>query len=93
MPFEVTVVHRAHEPDPLGARPSVCHSDRWWTHPLAAAGRVFGLDLVLLHAPSAWDFREEVIVAGPLADVGVGRSSSRSAPQLTGTTWRAGAGR
>lgn len=32
-------------------------------------GRVFGLDLVLLHAPSVWDFREEVIVQGPLADV------------------------
>lgn len=31
--------------------------------------RVFGLDLVLLHAPSVWDFREEVIVQGPLADV------------------------
>lgn len=25
--------------------------------------------MVLLHAPSVWDFREEVIVAGPLADV------------------------
>jgi B12-binding domain/radical SAM domain protein len=35
----------------------------------AAVGRVFGLDLVLLHAPSVWDFREEVIVQGPLADV------------------------
>src|SRR5665213_1770916 len=34
-----------------------------------AAGRVFGLDLVLLHAPSVWDFREEVILQGPLADV------------------------
>jgi B12-binding domain/radical SAM domain protein len=32
-------------------------------------GRVFGLDLVLLHAPSVWDFRDEVIVQGPLADV------------------------
>ncbi len=32
-------------------------------------GRVFGLDLVLLHAPSVWDFREEVILQGPLADV------------------------
>lgn len=31
--------------------------------------RVFGLDLVLLHAPSVWDFRKEVIVQGPLADV------------------------
>lgn len=31
--------------------------------------RVFGLDLVLLHAPSVWDFREETIVQGPLADV------------------------
>ncbi|MCU1593535.1 MAG: B12-binding domain/radical domain protein Ta0216 family [Frankiales bacterium] len=31
--------------------------------------RVFGLDLVLLHAPSVWDFREEIIVQGPLADV------------------------
>ena len=34
-----------------------------------AAGRVFGLDLVLLHAPSVWDFRQEVILQGPLADV------------------------
>lgn len=32
-------------------------------------GRVFGLDLVLLHAPSVWDFRDEVIIQGPLADV------------------------
>src|ERR1700712_3794702 len=31
--------------------------------------RVFGLDLMLLHAPSVWDFREEVILQGPLADV------------------------
>jgi len=31
--------------------------------------RVFGLDLVLLHAPSVWDFRTEVILQGPLADV------------------------
>jgi B12-binding domain/radical SAM domain protein len=35
----------------------------------SAASRVFGLDLVLLHAPSVWDFREEVILQGPLADV------------------------
>ncbi|MDA8068860.1 MAG: TIGR04190 family B12-binding domain/radical SAM domain protein [Actinomycetota bacterium] len=34
-----------------------------------ARGRVFGLDLVLLHAPSVWDFREDVILEGPLADV------------------------
>jgi hypothetical protein len=32
-------------------------------------GRVFGLDLVLLHAPSVWDFRRGVILQGPLADV------------------------
>lgn len=32
-------------------------------------GRVFGLDLVLLHAPSVWDFRDEVIIQGPLADM------------------------
>jgi hypothetical protein len=31
--------------------------------------RVFGLDLVLLHAPSVWDFRNEVILQGPIADV------------------------
>jgi len=31
--------------------------------------RVFGLDLVLLHAPEVWDFRKEVILQGPLADV------------------------
>jgi B12-binding domain/radical SAM domain protein len=31
--------------------------------------RVFGVDLVLLHAPSVWDFRDEVLVRGPLADV------------------------
>jgi radical SAM superfamily enzyme YgiQ (UPF0313 family) len=37
--------------------------------PRTALGRVFGLDLVLLHAPSVWDFREEVILQGPLADV------------------------
>jgi hypothetical protein len=35
----------------------------------AAVRRAFGLDLVLLHAPSVWDFRDEVIVSGPLADV------------------------
>jgi B12-binding domain/radical SAM domain protein len=38
-------------------------------HRRAAFERVFGLDLVLLHAPSVWDFREEIIVQGPLADV------------------------
>jgi B12-binding domain/radical SAM domain protein len=35
----------------------------------SALGRIFGLDLVLLHAPSVWDFRNEVILEGPLADV------------------------
>jgi B12-binding domain/radical SAM domain protein len=35
----------------------------------AGLQRVFGLDLVLLHAPSVWDFREQVILSGPLADV------------------------
>ena len=35
----------------------------------SAAARVFGLDLVLLHAPSVWDFREQTILQGPLADV------------------------
>lgn len=30
---------------------------------------MFGLDLVVLHAPSLWVFREELIVQGPLADV------------------------
>jgi B12-binding domain/radical SAM domain protein len=45
---------------------------RRWPKPTQhrhALSRVFGLDLVLLHAPSVWDFREEVIVQGPLADV------------------------
>lgn len=28
--------------------------------------RIFALDLVLLHAPSVWDFRQEVILQGPL---------------------------
>jgi len=37
--------------------------------PHRALRRVFGLDLVLLHAPSVWDFRHEVILQGPLADV------------------------
>ena len=41
--------------------------------PLAGARgawrRVFEADLILLHAPSVWDFREEVILQGPLADV------------------------
>ncbi len=31
--------------------------------------RVFESDLILLHAPSVWDFRKEVILQGPLADV------------------------
>jgi radical SAM superfamily enzyme YgiQ (UPF0313 family) len=35
----------------------------------AGMQRVFGLDLVLLHAPSVWDFRERVILMGRLADV------------------------
>jgi B12-binding domain/radical SAM domain protein len=35
----------------------------------SAFSRVFGLDLILLHAPSVWDFREEIILQGPLADV------------------------
>lgn len=30
---------------------------------------MFGLDLVLLHAPSVWDFRDETIVQGRLTDV------------------------
>jgi len=30
---------------------------------------VFEPDLILLHAPSVWDFRQEVILQGPLADV------------------------
>ena len=38
-------------------------------HLESALGRVFGLDLVLLHAPSVWDFRKEVILQGPLAEV------------------------
>ncbi|MHB8219782.1 MAG: TIGR04190 family B12-binding domain/radical SAM domain protein [Acidimicrobiales bacterium] len=35
----------------------------------SALRRVFGIDLVLLHAPAVWDFREKVILQGPLADV------------------------
>lgn len=35
----------------------------------SSLGRVFSLDMVLLHAPSVWDFRNEVIIQGPLADV------------------------
>lgn len=35
----------------------------------SALKRVFGIDLVLLHPPSVWDFRKEVILQGPLADV------------------------
>jgi B12-binding domain/radical SAM domain protein len=31
--------------------------------------RIFEPHLVLLHAPSVWDFREKVILQGPLADV------------------------
>lgn len=31
--------------------------------------RVFGADLVLLHAPSVWDFRAEPVLRGPVADV------------------------
>jgi hypothetical protein len=34
-----------------------------------AFARIFELDLVLFHAPSVWDFRKEVILQGPLADV------------------------
>lgn len=34
-----------------------------------ALKRTFGPDMVLLHAPSVWDFRKEVILQGPLADV------------------------
>jgi B12-binding domain/radical SAM domain protein len=59
---------------------SVCHSPTLRSHtgtePSLGAGRangplgrVFRLDLVLLHAPSVWDFRREVILEGPLADV------------------------
>jgi B12-binding domain/radical SAM domain protein len=51
------------------ARPSAIRRWARATSPRAARDRVFGLDLVLLHAPSVWDFREEVIVQGPLADV------------------------
>ena len=42
-----------------------------WSWPRASrgVGAVFGLDLVLLHAPSVYDFRDEVILQGPVADV------------------------
>jgi B12-binding domain/radical SAM domain protein len=47
----------------------VARATRRWRAIRPAMGRVFGLDLVLLHAPSVWDFRDEIIVQGPLADV------------------------
>jgi B12-binding domain/radical SAM domain protein len=40
-----------------------------WPRPARGAGAVFGLDLVLLHAPSVYDFRDQVILQGPVADV------------------------
>lgn len=33
------------------------------------AGAVFGLDVALIHAPSVFDFRDQVILQGPVADV------------------------
>jgi len=42
------------------------HGGRQHRRPL---GHVFHLDRALLHAPSVWDFREEVILQGPLADM------------------------
>ena len=53
---------RTRGPDRSATRP-------WFAGVRDAPRRVFGLDLVLPHAPSVWDFREEVIVQGPLADV------------------------
>lgn len=56
-----------------------------------AWGRVLGLDLVLLHAPSVWDFRDEVILGGPLADAIPSTGSSRctrSASLPSPRTWR-----
>jgi B12-binding domain/radical SAM domain protein len=41
----------------------------WCKRARGRTGRVFGADLVLLHAPSVWDFRKETILQGPLADV------------------------
>ncbi len=35
----------------------------------SALGRIFGLDLVLLHTSSVWDFHKEVILQGPVAEV------------------------
>ena len=42
-----------------------------WSWPRSPRGvaAVFGLDLVLLHAPSVYDFRDQVILQGPVADV------------------------
>lgn len=42
---------------------------RYVTRLGGAARRIFSLDLVLLHAPSVWDFREQAMLQGPLADV------------------------
>ena len=55
----------------MTSRSATAHAEgkRPWVRARAAASRVFGLDLILLHAPSVWDFRDEVILQGPLADV------------------------
>jgi hypothetical protein len=55
-----------HPRDDQGAQQHVSRRSNRWR---SSWRRVFGLDLVLLHAPSVWDFREEIILQGPLADV------------------------
>ncbi|HZD22937.1 MAG TPA: TIGR04190 family B12-binding domain/radical SAM domain protein [Acidimicrobiia bacterium] len=48
-----------------------CRTEHGSTRPRLHRGAraVFGLDLVLVHAPSVFDFRDQVILQGPVADV------------------------
>jgi B12-binding domain/radical SAM domain protein len=59
----MSAVSVSKQPDRVRSRSARSRSHR------GGLRRVFALDLVLLHAPSVWDFRKEVILQGPLADV------------------------
>ena len=45
-----------------------CESDQELEHWTLGLNDIFRTDLVLLHAPSVYDFRSETIIQGPIAD-------------------------
>jgi B12-binding domain/radical SAM domain protein len=62
-------IRRSRLPGPVTDVVGAGRSPWSWPRASRGAGAVFGLDLVLLHAPSVYDFRDQVILQGPVADV------------------------